>query len=508
MSKLYPLYYFQQEADNLIHAELIENNKCIVKMFCGTGKSLVMRKCKIVEDKQLVVYVFPSLPLIDQFYHDYLSPDLADLQVLRISSEKGATTEPIQITHFLEQDTPQKIICITYHSFHTLLANLGEHKINVCIYDEAHHAVGETYQKLIFENEEMDCEKQIFFTATPKNANGIIMYDRMHIDTGMCGKLVYDYSYLRGLNEGYLNPFEIRVDMYTENNNKSIFESIARAILSSGNTRVLTFHTDVNTERDRSVLNFVDEAEFQLVFHTVRKTEFSAITDAKKYKKVKMIALTSSISVKERQKLLQTFDKTPDNQVIILSSCETIGEGVDTKHANMCVFVDPKTSHVKIIQNIGRIVRKQFGIDKPNSTILIPCWVDKTKYLDCAGDREKCDEVIRTEMTAGENGDFNGILNVLSALKQEDEDLYDICLHYPNRFSPQEIQSNLEKQGYIIEDIVGEGTWMETMEYLLDTEIIQEEDEDYDTEEQHIEYVARENNVCVEIHSDSLENPV
>ena len=115
-----------------------------------------------------------------------------------------------------------------------------------------------------------------------------------------------------------------------------------------------------------------------------------------------------------------------------------MGEGIDTKRANMCVFVDPKSSFVKIIQNIGRVVRPQTKI----STILIPCWVDKNKYLECNGDKEKCDEIIRQDMNQG--GNFNGILNVLSALKQEDEDLYDICLHYPDTFCLKEIQSNLK----------------------------------------------------------------
>jgi superfamily II DNA or RNA helicase len=80
--------------------------------------------------------------------------------------------------------------------------------LGVCIFDEAHHAIGESYQKLIFENDV--CEKQIFFTATPKNANGIVMYDRSQEQLGSCGKLVYDYSYLRGMNEDYLNPIELR----------------------------------------------------------------------------------------------------------------------------------------------------------------------------------------------------------------------------------------------------------------------------------------------------------
>jgi superfamily II DNA or RNA helicase len=489
--------YYQAEADKFIYEELLINNKCIVKMFCGTGKSLIMRKCKSVENKKLVVYVFPSLCLIDQFYSDYLN-DFPTDNILKISSECESTTEPIRIRQFLSL-LSDKIICITYQSFKTLLDNLGETKINVCVFDEAHHAVGETYQKLIFENDL--CEKQIFFTATPKNANGIVMYDRENIESGMCGNLVYDYSYLRGMNEGYLNPFEIRIDMYTENNNKSILESIARAILSSSNSRVLTFHSSVSVELgDTSVMNFVNEEEFKKIFEEVRKKEFPK---SKKPKKISMIALTASIPAKQRKKYLDKFDNTKDNEVYIIASCETIGEGIDTKNANMCVFVDPKSSYVKIIQNIGRIVRKQFGVDKQNSTILIPCWVDKTKYLDCQGDKDKCDEVIREDMSA--DGNFNGILNVLSALKQEDEDLYDICLHYPDTYSPQEIKSNLQKQGYTIGDVVGEGSLQETIEHLL--EIDEENYEDY-SEEQMIMKIAEENDVCIEIHTNSFENPI
>lgn len=440
--------YYQVEADGAIVEELGINdkNKCIVKMFCGTGKSLVMRKCKINQNKNLVVYVFPSLSLIDQFYIDYLH-DFPLENILKISSENESTTNSSEIVKFLFKPK-NKIICITYQSFKTLLDNLGELKINVCNFDEAHHAVGETYQGLIFGND--FCEKQIFFTATPKNANGVIMYDREMPDSGMCGNLVYDYSYLRGMNEGYLNPFEIRIDMYTENTNKSIYESIARSILSSGNTRCLTFHSDVNTERDTSVMNFVEEKGFKKVFEEVRKNEFPDLI--KKYKKISMIALTATTSITQRRQILTTFDSTPDNEVFIIASCETIGEGIDTKNANMCVFVDPKSSYVKIIQNIGRIVRKQFGQDKANSTILIPCWVDKTKYLECGGDKEKCDGVIREDM--GKDGNFNGILNVTSALKQEDEELHDICLYYPDTYSPQEIKSNLEKQGYMIADFI------------------------------------------------------
>ena len=494
MNKLRDFRYYQVEADQAIHEELLINNKCIVKMFCGTGKSLLMRKCKNVQNQKLVVYVFPSLSLIDQFCTDYFTK-VGFPTPFKISSENDSTTDSALIKAELK-NKKNKIICVTYQSYETLLKNLGSTKIDVCIYDEAHHAVGETYKKLIFEQEE-SVVKQIFFTATPKNANGIIMYNRDNLEAGMCGKLVYDYTYLRGLNDGYVNPFEIRVDMYTENTNKSVYESIARAILVSENNRVLTFHADVNTERDASVINFVKEPEFIRAFMKVLTNEFPE--KAGLYTTFKMIALDASIPMNERRTILDKFDTTLDNEVYIISSCETIGEGIDTKNANMCVFVDPKSSFVKIIQNIGRIVRPQ---SKP-STVLIPCWVDKTKYVGCDEDRDKCDEVIRSDLN--KDGNFNGILNVLSALRQEDEDIYDICLHYPDTYSPQEIRSNLEKHGYKVLDPVGDGELVETMESLLDQEINYD---DCDTNEEMIMRIAEDNDVCVEVHTNSFENQI
>jgi superfamily II DNA or RNA helicase len=243
----------QQEADDAIYEELLVNNKCLVKMFCGTGKSRIMRYGKSFVNKKLCVYVFPSLALITQFNEDYLG-DFPCEYILNVSSENGSTTDPKEIVKFLKKKK-NKIICVTYQSFGTLLDNLGDNKINICCYDEAHHAVGEISQKLIFQNEV--CEKQVFFTATPKNANGIVMYDRNEVDSGMCGNLVYDHTYLNGLNDDILNPIEIRIDMYMEDTNKSVYESIARAVILSGNNRVLTFHSEVNTDKVNAVIKFV-----------------------------------------------------------------------------------------------------------------------------------------------------------------------------------------------------------------------------------------------------------
>lgn len=484
-----PYRRYQQEADDAITNCLLVEDKCLVKMFCGTGKSLVMRNVKAMQGKNLIVYVFPTIPLTTQFHNDYLN-DVLVTSILMVSSsdESDASTDPEKIKKFLKRKS-RKYVCVTYQSFGLFVICLEGIKIDLCMFDEAHHCCGVESQKLIFE--ENHCLKQIFFTATPKNANGIVMYNRENV--GMCGPLVYDYSYLDGKCAGVLNGFDIRIDIYSENTNKSIYESIARAILTTGNNSVLTFHSDVNTERDTSVLQFVNETLFQESFQKVLE-EFPE----KVGYQIKMIAMTSSIPSSTRTRILSEFDETPNNEIFIISSCETMGEGIDTKRANMCVFVDPKSSFVKIIQNIGRIVRKPEEVMN-NATILIPCWVDREKYLECEGDPEKVDEVIRSEMNSG--GNFNGILNVLSALKQEDEDLFDACLRYPDVFSPQEISRNLKRQG--LEELES-GSLEEKLSHVIGKEVEFDEESD----EENLERIAKENKVCVEIHTNSLETPI
>jgi superfamily II DNA or RNA helicase len=359
---------------------------CIVKMFCGTGKSLVMFKYVIDRPEiKYAVFVFPSLALITQFRKDYIKKFKVKRPFLCVSSEDESTTNSDEIETFLEND--EKIVCVTYQSFHTLM-DVSEEP-DIIMFDEAHHA-----KDIYIESE---CKK-VYFTATPIGS--------MDDEDSEYGPIVFEYSHHEGVVEEKLNDFNIMIDFSSENTNESVYDSIARAILKTGNSRVLTFHQTVNTENDTSVINFVQEDEFKKSFNKIAKDfpnhKFTSIT---------FVSLSADDSTETRCDILGKFDKTSDNEITIISSCRTIGEGVDTKKANMVVFVDAKRSLVEIIQNIGRIVRKQ----EKDSTILIPCWVDKTKYDTCETEEEH-DKVIRDDL--GKDGNFSCILNVLSALRQ------------------------------------------------------------------------------------------
>ena len=417
------------------------NNKCIVKMFCGTGKTTIMLYYVLIENYKFSVFVFPSIALITQFNKDYLQNKDWNItantmsicskdEVSTTSSIENSlfTTDSVKISQFLSNND-QKIICVTYDSYKTLFHNMIETNCypGITTFDEAHHVVENKVRDFIFRDDFRG--NRVFYTATPRNDYGISMEDGKD-----CGPYAFSYTHHCGVNDGYLNDFEILVDFSGDND---IYRKIARAILKTGNTRVLTFHTRIN-DIDTSVREFVDEQRFIQVFKDVCLTEFPNFD--KKYSSIRMYGIDSN--TKNRPIILNHLDEALDDEVVIISSCKTIREGVDTKNANMCVFIDPKTSFVDIIQNIGRIVRPQPHTNI--STVLIPVCVDRTHHNENHTNEER-DKIIREDMS--KNGNYNTILNVMSALKQEDPELFDMCLHYPKKFTDYEMKDNFDKQG-------------------------------------------------------------
>ena len=535
--------------------KISEHPRCLVKMFCGTGKSRVVQNLiRAVEidlmgpasstvttttttttptTSTLSVIVFPSLALVRQFSADYLI-SWTHHRCLNVSSEilddVDSTTDKDQICDFLfEQSTP-RIVLVTYQSLVVLAACLDDTgcRPNMVCFDEAHHVTGAETSKTVFKEGGLG-EKEYFFTATPRNSNGIMMVDEDNDDeeedvggeeediegddeedgeaeeeaeeeydeeaascnssvspstqsivslktrTPRCGPIAVNYTYLDGLNDGILNGFDVCVDMYSENTNEQLYDAIARAVLSRGTTRVLTFHGGVNGIKNTHVRNFVKVTKFREAMAKVWAAEFPEKPGFRACD-ITMVGMDGTTPAELRQKHLAALDRTPASKVFILCSCETIGEGVDTKRANMCVFADPKTSSIKIIQNIGRVLRPD--PDTPISTVLIPCWVNKEHYAEATTDEEK-DAIIREQMRAT-NGDYAAVLNVLGALKQEDPELYDMCLRYPNR---KHKMKSLKEQGYCIAGLKdeftgGEKEEKEKVEELKEDTCIQNEEVD------------------------------
>ena len=121
-------------------------NVALVKMFCGSGKSMIIYHCLLAYGGNLSIVVVPSINLITQFNRDYLLDEYKksynktnfnkEFELLTICSkndlEKGSklkiTTEPDEILDFLELGN-EKIILVTYQSLKTLVDIIKENDI-------------------------------------------------------------------------------------------------------------------------------------------------------------------------------------------------------------------------------------------------------------------------------------------------------------------------------------------------------------------------------------------
>ena len=204
-------------------------NSALIKMFCGSGKSFVIYDLLFRYGKQLSVVVVPSINLITQFNKDYLlNKDKQkynekyfnkNYELLTICSKNELdkttkvkfTTDEQEITEFLEKEQ-FKIIIVTYQSLKLLFNVIKDNQyiIDIICWDEAHHILGDGMKQILFgldeedynndneliENDKEEYEdeeqsdydeienfvntyitKSLYFTATPKNSNGIKMYE-------------------------------------------------------------------------------------------------------------------------------------------------------------------------------------------------------------------------------------------------------------------------------------------------------------------------------------------
>ena len=296
----------QKECINKIENHFKNENKGLIKMFCGSGKSFIIYHTLLQYTNSISILVVPSINLITQFNRDYLLNDSLknynkkyfnkNYELMTICSKNelnnknlNFTTNENDIIEFLHKKNI-KIILITYQSLTNLIniIKINNIIIDLLCFDEAHHILGNNTSKLLYKNNNFInklINKTLYFTATPKNTKEYKMYDpNSKINNNICGPLIYEYSHINGVNDNILNDFNIRIELYDDNTDINIYKSICRTILETGNNRVLTFHSRsfIKSDKSSDVLSFTNEFnkdELIKCFNDILYNEFSHLKD-------------------------------------------------------------------------------------------------------------------------------------------------------------------------------------------------------------------------------------
>ncbi len=358
------------------------------------------------------------------------------------------------------------------------------------------------------------------------------MIDLKNPEQSFCGKLVFKWTHRQAVEEGICNDFKIAIQIFCpkspgsqrylnymeqlrlinqgdeeleepelddddcqafkEEKTEFLYGCLARVGLSTGNYHMLTFHSRSETMHNTKthVAGFVRPAKFKKRFKEINASEFSHLQPPSK---ITFKGITTR--TRNPRAILEDFDATGDDEVYVLSSCRTIGEGVDTKYANLELIADPSASVSTNIHRIGRITRKNKKTVRPG-IVALPCAIN-VAILKNAKTPEVRDAVLRQEMA--KFGNYQPILNVLSALKQDDPEYYDKCIKYPNNLSPEEVIDNLKEQGFKVNTPMSISDLCE--KYTIDPE-------DPDDAYLIFQEIANKYNATVEISTQDFEDNI
>ena len=494
-----------------------KHSECLVIMWCGTGKTMTFHVSIINDQHNVTVIVFPTLVLVEQYEKDYMNSEkfkkyMKNYELLQYNTSTNGNKKKKHVLKFMA-GRYKKIIAVTYASIGDF-ANLcikNNIKIDKIIYDEAHSILSDTVKKVVFDSKFKKIIKKIeFYTATPKG----------DMEDGMCGHVTYRYLYLRAVKEGYARAFNVQLSICSDKEKYDkkydyVFCAIIKHCLSGKYNyyNVMTFHGFVNDSDkiEKSAVNVFASKKnvkrFKFLFGKIQDEMFPHTK--KKFKRENVIF--KKYTDREGRSILKKFDKEVKGRIFVLASCRKISQGVDTKYANMIVPIDPTNSFIQELQKIGRVTRplketnskykENIGL---SSVLLLPLQVEYDKYSDCKNDVER-DAMIKTEMN-DKRSNYTSVLNFASVLlnqNKQDRELVELLKNYPNKYSPDEVTDNLEKNGLEIKD--RKGSFIEKIEEITseDYNKLQEEDE-----KKTIEKIAEELERPIEIYTQDMDDHI
>jgi hypothetical protein len=399
----------QQCHDAVLRAYDEEERIISFQMATGAGKTRVLLALPSAMKHTRIVYVFPTLGLIHQFKNDYLDkftkifPNYVEASSNSSLSDKD-----------LKKVLSRKTYCVitTYDSLPKVLQLAVD--VDCVLFDEAHHADAPQCHKCMSENEsKIKCVIRASATLNESDTP------------------CFTYPFHQAVKDGVCRDYSTYCFIKKKGSEHELISYLEAHRKQTGNSKVMVFTTFTEAEKDgtTNVYQFMDQYRDTL-------TKIGGW----------MQGIVSSQSQDERQTILKTFESNADDQLSLLVSCRTIGEGVDTKKANVVLFVDPIRSTIMIIQRIGRgtrVYRDKEGVPLPeqrDGSVIVGIYIDPAKYEGKT--EQEIDQLLKENMS--EKGDFSPIFCVLAALRATDPDTYYQCLHFQDH---QKTHARIKEQG-------------------------------------------------------------
>jgi predicted helicase len=442
--ELHPPREYQLRAVSKVAEGFNDSDRGQLIMACGTGKTFTTLWIKEKLNSKQTLVLLPSLSLLSQTLREWTFAASQPFDVLCVCSDQTVgkrgedeiihsvadlafpvTSNVEDIRQFLQGDA-SKVIFSTYQSS-PLVAEAQTlesiKKFDLVVADEAHRCAGKSGSDFttVLDGNLIRASKRLFTTATPKTYSVTVhkaAEDRGVEVVGMddemvFGKVFYEYSFPKAIEDKWLTDYRvviIGVDNPTIDKlirNREIVQpkvgettdaetlasqiGMLKAIKDYDLSRVISFHSrvkgaEVFSNEIQEVMGWVED------HHKPSGTLWSDF-------------VSGAMPTNRRKQKLEYLKAIAGDERGVLTNAKCLSEGVDVPSIDGVAFIDPKSSHVDIIQAVGRAIRlsdnKKFG------TIVLPVFI-----------KEGDDSVSSIEAS-----NFKPIWDVLNALKSHDQKL-------------------------------------------------------------------------------------
>lgn len=383
-----PLRPYQRRAVEQLLTHLSEGRQRVtLDSPCGTGKTITAAHVVDAVPGRIVVAV-PTLALLDQTVGRVTAVDRTR-PVLRVGSRRdespteddlemlaGSTTNADVIREFLR--VSESIIVATYASLARVVEAATDLGIvfDLLIADEAHRTVGDAEKQwALAVDEDFPAQRRLFMTATVKvvdpppdlieeighieAANAVTSMSSLH----RYGPHVTPLTVRQAIDEGWLSDYRVLVIAVPTQDVRAQLESLTQVVdnysLQEAASHVALSRALINYPEIRSVLAF---------HNTIRSsqewTERLPAVHSELAKVDTVLAMRQPIAKhidgtmaeEQRREALDLLGRPGDNLVVV-SNCRVLAEGVDVPALDAVLFAAARTSGTDIVQCVGRGMR-------------------------------------------------------------------------------------------------------------------------------------------------------
>lgn len=333
------------QIDGVVHA--LSKERCLLLSPTGSGKSLMIYvicrylQNQIPEDKKILLIV-PTISLVSQMYSDFFD------------YSKGTNWKCRDHCHKIfggqEKQTDKKIVITTWQSIYNLPAKYFE-QFHAVVGDECHLFKSKSLTSIMTKLKE--CPYRIGTTGTLDGS-----FTHKLVIEGLFGRVHKLTSTKELMEKNLLSDLTIDclVLQYPEEVRKSM--------------KKLTYQEELdwlvqNEARNEFIIKLANSTKGNtlVLFQFVEKHGkplYEGIKSLASNRKVFFIH--GGTEADDREQIRQIVEK--ENDAIIVASYGTFSTGVSIRRLHNIVFSSPSKSRIRVLQSIGRQLRKSEYKDK------------------------------------------------------------------------------------------------------------------------------------------------